>query len=56
MIYYASQFDSRQDLDFCLQHRVKEADDVIIGDHEELGKLSLSNMSVVFGVPVKYRE
>lgn len=53
MIYSASQFSNRKELDRTLAGRVKEEDDLLQGSLEELSKLSLKPGKTVYGVPVQ---
>lgn len=53
MIYSASQFSDRKELDRTLANRVREETDVLRGTIEELSALSLKPGKIVYGVPVQ---
>jgi len=53
MIYYASQFTDRVDLDLAMANRVKEDGEVIVGTLEDFNKLGLSTSVTVYGVPCR---
>lgn len=53
MIYYAKNYKNRDKLDAFIRVQPVEEDDVLVGTADELSEKSLSEVSIVYGVPCK---